>query len=242
MLIETVPALQANDLIIFNHIPKVGGTSIYYLCLSIFESDQCFRHMRRNPTTNTMSRPIQKLSAQEKVRLRFVMGHFAYGHHRLFKQNTLYIGVVRHPFQRLMSDYYYNRERGRPDLKQRARHLTFEEYALDKLADSKSQMTSNAQIRLLTGKDDLDAAWRVIEDDYLLVCSTPQLNEFQIVLQRYFGIEDEQVIHRNRTRHKAKTAEISDSTRDALLARNMVDLEFYNRIRDRFDEIKQAWL
>jgi hypothetical protein len=242
MLINSISKPKQDELIIFNHIPKVGGTSIYYLFLTIWGTEKCFRHKARHPTTNTFSPSITNLPAEERQNLRFVMGHFCYGNHRLFPQPAYYIGVIRHPLQRLISDYFYNRERGQPKLSEKALNMTFEEYAVDKLENPKSQMTSNAQIRLLTGESNLDAARRVLNEEYLLACTTPQLDEFQIILQRFLNVTDVQVMRRNVTKHKDHEVVISQSTRDALLARNAIDLEFYNLIKARFDEVKVNWL
>ena len=237
MLIEHLMTLPEAYVIIFNHIPKVGGTSIYYLFLDVLGENKCFRHRERIPDTNEFTPPITDLTEAERQTLRFAMGHFAYGNHRLFVQQPYYIGIIRDPVERLVSDYYYNRERGQEKLKQKALAFTLEEYALDKLSNPSSQMVSNAQIRLLTGADNLEDAKSILENEYLLACTTPQLDAFQTLMLRFMGIQNPRALRRNVTKSKPARVELSSSTVEALKARNDVDLLLYQYIEQRFDEI-----
>ena len=119
--------------IIFNHTPKAGGQSIIYFFEQVFGRNRCFRHRARNMKTNQHTKGIEELSEDELENYYFFAGHFDYGHHHIIPGPTLYIGVVRDPLERLISDYFFNQKFGKPRLKALANQLSFEDYAWNKI-------------------------------------------------------------------------------------------------------------
>ena len=184
--------VKPDDLrIIFNHVPKAGGSSINRMFVDIFGEDKWFRHRARNPKTDQFSPAIGTLSTEELSEFRFITGHFEYGNHRRLPGFAVkYIGAIRDPFDLLVSDYFYNQERGSAKNKALASSLSFEQYVQQKLDNPKSTMVLSHQIKRLTGTFDLDEAKRIVTEEYLVCATTPQLNEMQKWLADYFGRPD----------------------------------------------------
>jgi len=228
--------------IIFNHVPKAGGTSIIRMFNDIFGEERCFRHRTRDPETDRFSRPIEALNPSELQQYRFITGHFEYGNHRrLPNQPVKYIGVIRDPFDRLMSDYFYNQRHGSAKRREMANSLSFEEYVREKLDNPKSRLTASYQIKYLTGTPDLEQAKRIIRDQFLVCATTPQLDDMQRWLADYFGRPDLRPIRVNvgQKTGERRDPDLSDDLRARLAENYAVDKALFDWIEDEF-AIKRA--
>lgn len=224
--------------IIFNHIPKAGGTSLIRFFESLFGSDLCFRHRTRNSKTDQYSPAITSLSADSLNTYRFFAGHFEYGNHRLLTSDYLYIGVVRDPMERIVSDYYFNKARGRQDLREMANRMDVNDYIKSKLSNPKSNMGTSSQIKMLTGTRDLDEAFRVIDDEYLVACTNNQLDRCQMMLADAYARDDLRPARAN-VRVERTSPTIEDGLVDELKERCAIDYQFIDAIARQFERV--AW-
>jgi hypothetical protein len=234
---EATPPIGCNP-IIFNHIPKAGGTSLIRFYESIFGKKKCFRHRKRDPLTDKHSPSIESLKKEEVERYMFFAGHFSYGYHALVGRSPFYIGVVRDPIERIVSDYFFNREAGRQDLKRIALQFTLDEYILDKLSNPKSNMSRSAQIEILTGEADCKNAMKVVGDQYLLACTTEQLDRCQRMLADLYARPDLSPVRANTTKSKPKS-QVSDDVVAKVRNQCSEDYEFLWKIDEYFESF--AW-
>ncbi len=221
--------------IIFNHVPKAGGTSLIYFFYELFEPDLCFRHASRSAATGQHSPPITKLSRSELEKFRFICGHFDFGNHTRLKSPAMYLGVMRDPFERVMSDYFFNKGQGRDDLKEITNRLSLEEYIQDKLKQPKSRLVTSCQVTYLSGQDTAEAAMAVIEDWYLACCTNEQLDDMQRMLARLYNRPDLAPTRMNVTKAPRENTEISAETQALMNERFEEDYKLLAWVRDKFE-------
>jgi len=220
--------------IIFNHVPKAGGSSLYYFFQELFGEERVYRFHSREVTGSTLT--MEKLTDQQKEVFKIFQGHFRYGYHRIFSEPCLYIGVMRHPVDRIISNYFYTKTRGREDRKLEAEKMTLTEFVEDQMKDKKRSFGA-AQSNILTGETKLAAAKAVIEKDFLMCCATEQLDRFQTVLARLYGRPDLAPERRNVTNSGDKAGEERQTLRDRYGEFFQRDLKLLAFVRNRFERV-----
>lgn len=219
--------------IIFNHTPKAGGTSLHYFFQDLFGPDKVYRVNVRVPTEEIYT--IEKMTEEEKQRYQIFQGHFKYGNHKFFSQPCLYIGIVRNPIDRIISNYYYLHRRGEEERKQKVQQQTLTEYFESQIEGRVS--AGAAQLRILTGQDDLAKAKEVIKRDYLMCCATEQLDRFQTVFARLYGRPDLAPKHRNVTKSRDMAGEEGQALREKYKDLFKPDVKFLRFVRKRFNDV-----
>ncbi|MCH8488472.1 MAG: sulfotransferase family protein [Oceanicaulis sp.] len=228
--------ISESDVIIFNHIPKTGGTSIIKMFREVYGEDKCFRHRRRDSKTDKYTPAITSVDRADLDAYKFVAGHFFYGNHKLFDARVKYISVVRDPLERLISDYYFNRRIGRADRKEMARSMSLEDYIVFKLGKPNSNMTSSSQVKYVSAKETFIEAAEVIRQNYFCICTMPQLNDMQGLLARAIGRPDLAPRHDNKSKDKRPMPSISPEIVDQLMDRFAEDIKLYRWTEAYFNE------
>lgn len=221
--------------IIFNHVPKAGGTSLIALFNEIFGPDRCWRHRARNAATGLYTPAINKMPTEELETYRFLAGHFDYGNHARFTTPSLYIGVMRDPYERVISDYFFNKSQGREDLMEQTNRMSLEEYILEKMALEKSRLVTSAQPLYLSGQPSAEEAIAIIEAHYLAVCTNEQLDEMQRMLARIYDRPDLAPVKTNITLAEKLDTEISAATRAKLDERFEEDYKLLSWVHRAFE-------
>lgn len=226
----------SEPIVIFNHIPKTGGTSIIQFFNDLFGPDRCYRHRARDSRTNTYSPAIDSVPEAQRARLRFVAGHFGYGKHLLFPRPHAYIGFVRDPVDRFLSDYFFIRKSGSPRHRDLALKLNPDEYLQAKL-ESGSSYLQNWQIRALTGQEDLETGMEIIRREYLITGTTGQLDGAQNLLAKMFSRPDLGARRTNVNAEREQAQRERPLSRESIALireRTAIDAEFLKRIEDYF--------
>lgn len=238
MLINSLTKTDLDDAyILFNHIPKTGGTSLIDLFKGVFGEDKCFRHRGRSARTGKTNPAIASLSDEELLSYRFIAGHFAFSAGDRLKKlgrKVFHITVVRDPVERLVSDYYFNQQQGRPDLREKALSMSIDAYAVEKLTDPESKMVNNGQCWFVCDSRSFAPAARNIDDKFLVACTNNQLDEMQGMLRSLLGLPPEPPLRSNTT--KAKKASGLTPNIEALLRKSSEDdTKLVEFVRERFE-------
>lgn len=251
-ILDTDPFPQ-RAVIVFNHVTKAGGTSLFAFLQATFGAERCHWHKERDRVTHEIAPALGELPERTLRVLRVASGHFDYGMHERLEalldrrqtvENLVFnIGLVRDPLERLLSDYHFSREQGSPKYREIALSMDFDAYVRSKLKNPNSIMARNSQIEQIAGTQDLKEAEQVLQSRYLLAATTDQINEMLRLLHAYFG---------NPGRPRKMCLNGSEASRQELDAldpglvkefrsRTEVDLALVERVSELFEVEAKEW-
>ncbi len=139
-----MPSTYTAQRVIFLHIPKAAGTTLERILVKQYSREQTFvlQASELLPT-------LKDFPAQQRSQIRLLSGHMAYGAHECFAEPSVYVSMIRHPVQRLISHYRFVLARPHHYLygTVASRKIDLEEYVHSGI----STETDNGQVRLLAG-------------------------------------------------------------------------------------------
>jgi len=218
--------------IIFNHVPKAGGSSLYYFFQDLFGEDRVFRYRTRNFKDRIIA--MEDLSRQQLARYKVFQGHFAHGYHMLVPPPMTYFGIVRDPIDRIASNYQYLRMKGKPEDKDYANSVSFSTFFEERFLQNGPGIGS-FQTKFLTGTREIKAAKKVLAKQYLLCCATEQLDDCQRLLATLFGKPELAPIKRNVTSSSSLLRDETAALKAAYARIFAIDYGFVDHVRREFD-------
>lgn len=133
-------------MIVFVHIPKAGGSTVYSILRDVYRLPELYKLSRDAETV----RAYDQLSAARRSRVRVIYGHLDYGVAGLQAQTAQYITFVREPVMRAVSLYYYIRRTPMDALHELAKRTSLAEF----VEVSGSDEFDNGMVRRLSGVGD----------------------------------------------------------------------------------------
>lgn len=233
--------LHEDDILIHLHIPKTGGVSLTKTLQKQFELGKCINnpHISLPELTHTALAPYKLIS-----------GHFTYNIQDVISGNPIFVTMLRHPIDRIISFYHFVRSKPNNNFYFIANQTSFEEFIeFDNIAIEwhvQNQMTA-----MLCGYD--FRSQRPTEDDLLLAKERLKqmpflgLTEFfeesmRLLHYTFQWGHDFQVLHKNATVMRPSRQQISDVTTRRILDDNQLDLELYNYALSLFHQRLQTML
>lgn len=92
-----------------------------------------------------------KMSLEEKMAIKCLTGHIGYGLHEFYPWDCEYATMLRHPFERILSWYYYIRQKGVHTLAT----LCNDRSLIEVVAGEHVSETNNGMVRYLAGRKDI---------------------------------------------------------------------------------------
>jgi hypothetical protein len=259
----TVPAV-----LIHLHIPKTAGTSLNSMVQHCFRSDEVFDStIDGNELYNGLGlatyeycrRRLDAYAPDDLQRIRYATGHVPMGLHRALGRSAKYYTVIRHPVDRVISDFFFRIQVNVPYLKD-GRLLTFEEYVEGRC----DIYLNDYQVRVVSGCPELDAvpgghgeqtvgapverrhleaAKRNIEEHFLAAAPLEQMTELALVLRRVYGWPIRRLLteYKARTRDRPHMGDIAPHLINIIKERNSHDLELYEWAGKRFAAQRQLF-
>lgn len=265
---------RAPDVLIHLHIPKTGGVSLNSMIQHGFRDDEIFDAMLLKNGTKYSTKEYDGLNlapyelnrerlaayAPERFqRIRYVTGHVPMGLHRLFERSAKYFTILRHPVDRVISDFYFRIQEEEPYLKN-GKLLTFEEY----VEGRDDVYLCDYQVRVISGSPELHAerrpagmqtpgrlverhhleqAKRNIEDHFLTVAPLENMAELALLIRSVYGWPLRRLLneYKNRTKRRLSLAKVSPRTLKIIEECNRYDLELYEWVGKRFAAQRQSF-
>lgn len=168
--------LQSEELLVFYHIPKCGGTSIHSLIAQKFDMNDLYAV--NGPGTNDPhyrgSKSLQDYQLNFDT-LKFLYGHMPYS--RFYIPDTIRVTFLRDPVERVFSHYRYVHLYGRAnDFHELYKTLSnFQVRYLSKL---------NANDPNISLKEHLESAKRALSEEFAFVGITERMQESLALLYK----------------------------------------------------------
>ena len=258
----------APDILIHLHIPKTGGTSLNSMIQHAFPDDEVSDTMViGSENYNGLGLAPYELcqkrfalySPDQLRRIRYVTGHLPIGLHRVFDRPAKYFTVIRHPVDRVISDFFFRIQENEPYLKD-DRLLTFDEYV-----ESRSDVyLCDYQVRVISGSTELEAerqpigmqtsgrpvedrdleqAKRNIEEHFLTIAPLENMVELALLIRSVYGWPMRRLLNENKNRTKKRLfmREVSPRTLKIIEECNSSDLKLYEWVSKRFAAQRQSF-
>ncbi len=240
-----------NRILIFLHIGKASGATLHEILKNQYpDRAQYFTAGANDSLANDT---FDKLTDREKGELGVVRGHVNYGMHRLLRQPSAYITMLRDPVDRIVSHYYYLKKEERHYLHRNCveENWTLKDFIL------KTTDNDNGQMRALAGIADvysfLDNSGPVVPfgacteahldlakknlDKFLVVGLTERFDESVILMKRALGWDLSPLyIKQNVTADRCYIQELPSGVIDLIRRHNSFDLELYLYAKDLFEK------
>lgn len=231
---------------IFLHIPKAAGTTLHAVIKRQFPHDAIFTIDGAN--TQKSINEFKNLPEKQKQKIRCLKGHMPFGLHRYLSQPAVYITLLRHPVERMVSHYYYVLGKPRHYLHNEvaARKMSLSDYVSSGMSPElmNGQTRSISGIRELVWENGNEAASADILamakgnlDHFAVIGLSERFDESLILCKRLLGWRNVFYVKQNVTGSRPPKREISRETLKVIENHNELDLELYGLAKQRLQQL-----
>lgn len=238
--------------LIYLHIPKCGGMTLNSILKSNYARE---RRFLINPSDIAGARlQLANMPKAEREQIDLLHGHLSFGWHKFLPQRAVYITIMRHPLERVVSHYNYVRFLDYPhylrETVQRNK-MSIAEYVSSGICDE----VNNGQVRLLAGVEDiiqkpygnsklpygtnnpelLEQALQNINEHFAIVGLQERFDETLLLLRAYLGVNKITYQPKNVSSHYYKKWQPSNEDIAVIRKYNQLDIALYKIMRERFE-------
>lgn len=259
------PNMKLNPVIIYLHIPKVGGSTLEKIIYSHLHLDKTnivdsfgdgfhliysgIYHFKPNISAGFFKE--ENFCVPDKIKmilsredLRAVLGHCWFGIHEYISKPSIYITLLRNPIERIVSLYHHliNWPWVKDWESKSSEGMTLEEFVIK----APYSEIDNDQTRRISGLDPdigkctkatLKVAKENLRKHFSLVGVTERFNETLILLKRNLGWEQEILYYPKLVnKNRPSASSLPKQTLDAIRERNELDIELYEFANSLLDE------
>ena len=237
--------------LIYLHVNKAAGITAKMILRHQFQRKCIFQINGKTPVTVEKSlNKLKCLPYLDKLQIKCLMGHMAFGLHKYLPQPCVYVAFLRDPVDRVMSEYYHFLQTPDAYLYEK---LNSENISLERYVNEGMFLSWNCQVRLVG--DISDKRWTEIfgpmvlsNDDleiaklnlrrHFIIGITERFDESLILFKRAFGWESQSLLYskQNVTIRRPHREGISGSTIRLIEKHNELDMQLYEFAERMFEE------
>lgn len=218
------------------HIPKTAGTTLVSALDGLYLPEDRVHLYDLQPDA-IHPKDFPSLPEEQRRRLRFVAGHFAYGLHEWIPRPCVYVTVLRDPVDRIRSlyDHYRNWQQSGDW----HRWIVAEQVDLERfVVERPSDQTDNQMVRWLSGtrarvgrctEEMLEIAKRRL-DSFLIVIFHEDIERGASNLAAALGVSLPPIGRENVAPERSL---VPESVTDVIRERNALDVKLYEYARSR---------
>ena len=225
--------------VLFEHVPKCGGTTVIDYLISQYTDHRIFRIDGGNPPKSIdlfMSLPEKK-----RHRYNLVYGHGANRLRQYVDPKSLSATIIRNPVDRIISHYYYVCRTPKHYLydKVKGRNMSLIDYATSSLS---GELRNNYVCRFLQitaeeaetkPEESIKNAYHILRDEYSVVGILENLNSVMDLLASKASFHDEYKNKKlNVTIDRPKQLDVGQSTLDAIKEVNHLDVKLFELVKN----------
>lgn len=222
--------LNQEELTIFLHIPKTGGTTLNTIFRNQYDRSEFFDH----ESYQDELMKLEELTDEVKQKLVAVSGHYYFGIHTQFTKPFNYFTILREPVDRVISAYYFLKNF--PGY-ERVQTMTLEEFVLN---EPKAQ---NMQTMLVSGDLHSNPSLQKAKEhlrNFKVVGVTEQFNETLFLLQKEYGWIHIHYSRKNITKSRRQKSDIPPHVIELINHYNSLDIELYEYSKQLLEERLEA--
>ena len=232
-----------DQLVIFVHIPKTAGTSLRVIIERNFDKRGIFTIDGRNPQKSIEL--FNGLDPEEKTSFSLVQGHLKFGALKTIPHKHIkYITFVRDPVERVLSYYsYILSDAFRRPQAEKAEGMSFKDYLLSR----DDWQINNHQTRMIAGnvgpeygacnEEVLERAKNNIINHFHFVGIADRFDQSILSMSKSLGWKMPFYKSLNRTKKRITQDTIDEEVINLIMNENKFDLELYNFVNSRFDNL-----
>ncbi len=227
--------LAMSNRIIFQHIPKVAGTSLASLFVNQFDRNRSFICGSKDGVL----RDFMSLEQRKRNLLDLLIGHVDYGIHHNFNGKSKYITFLRDPVERVLSHYYFIKSNKFHRYHKAEKNMDIDEFIICGLRPR----MNNCMVRMISGENPgynkcpdemIDLALENLDRDYIFVGVVSHLSNSIAALIKIMGWKNVEVERKNVTKNKPDIQSMTEKTIDIIRTYNSLDMKFYDLIYNMF--------
>lgn len=241
---ETSEISKSTAPIVFIHIPKTGGMTLYSMIRDIYKPSELHKI---NPAMESIEK-YRHLPQERKEKLKAIYGHMDYRVRELLPPNSRYVTLMRNPVERVISHYHYVRRTANDPLRELAMQSSLDDW----VARCDLLEMDNGQTRRLLGSAEsakfgecmaemLERARHNVQQNFALVGITERFDETYGLMSKLFGWPIKNYAPRNVAQQRSSIKEIPIRTIRLIEKFNALDMELYEHASRLFaDRISQT--
>jgi len=210
------------DLLVFMHIPKTGGTTLREIIQRQYEPNKVWTF----GTIYQFREELSEMSEKRIKQIRCLQGHACFGEvHQPFNRAYNYLTMLRDPIERMLSLYCRHGGAQGLSLKEFITKTDFE-FA-----------TKNTQTRYASAEapPNLEIAKENLEKHFAVVGITEMFVESIFLMKKELGWVDIDYTKKNISQDRLSLDEISQEVIEFIRENNELDNELYNYAKSRLE-------
>lgn len=226
--------------LVFEHIPKCGGTTINDYLRSQYRPHRIFCVNGRKPAERI--RLFKSFPEKKRHAYNLVYGHGANQLRPYVHPDALTATVFRDPIERIVSHYYYVCRSKSHYLHHEltGKKMSLLDYVTSNLSDELRNnyvsrfIESSSEAAEARPDESIRKAFQVLRDEYKVVGLVDDLTSFATTLAAKAAFHDKFKTKRlNVTTDRPGVEELEPTVRDAILERNKMDVTLYAMVKEQ---------